>query len=109
MKSDVPFIRGPLDYELVLMAFDLVHKGHSAAKILLHLYFERGKRRLSRDDYIPFSNFCMKKLGVSRQVKCALLRMLETYQLVSVIWHKGGCPLVKILDREINWKRVKDG
>lgn len=96
-----PYIKGPLDYDLLLSALSVTYKGHNGAKILLHLYYERGKRGLTRDKFIPFNNYYLKDLGITRQLKSELLRLLEIQQLVFVVWNKGKCPYVKILDREI--------
>jgi len=76
-KTTTPYIKGPLDYDLLLSALSITHRGHNGVKILLHLYYERGKRRLAQDKYIPFNNYYLKELGITRQLKSELLKLLE--------------------------------
>jgi hypothetical protein len=101
-RQNVSFILGPLDYDLMVSAFSILYRGHNAAKILLHLYYERGKRKLPSDSFIQFTNYYLADLGITRQVKNELLRRLEGCQLVKVRWRKGMSPYVKILDRKID-------
>jgi hypothetical protein len=104
-KRNFPFVVGPLDYDIMLSAFALQYRGHNAAKILFHLYFERGKRKLHSGSYIQFNNYYLKDLGITRHIKHELLRRLETYRLVKVKWQKGKSPYVRILDRNVACKK----
>jgi hypothetical protein len=93
------FILGPIDFDVLMLAFQLEYHGHSAAKLLMLLYYERGKRRLSQTEYIQCNNFYLDELGITRRVKNELLRRMEVYKLVKVQWRKGMSPYVQILDR----------
>jgi hypothetical protein len=96
------FIRGPLPLSWIMRAAALPGK---AFHVSMGLWYVSG---LCRSTTFPFKRSVADDFGVSVDAVYDALKNLERAGLISVVRHKGRCPIVTILGGSVN-RRVTQG